>query len=71
MISENITIDEQTTNGKMLDIDCKLEKLVEEETELLRHTEIKDKKNNIELLKSRLAKPRIKDNKNTILMDEK
>ena len=55
----------------MPDLDCKQENLVEEQTELLRHIEIEDKRDNIELLKSKLAKLRIKDNKNTDLMDER
>ena len=46
----------------MLDLDYEQENLIKEETELLRHIEIEDKRDNIELIKSRSSKLIIKDN---------
>ena len=52
----------------MQKLESELDNLTEE-SELIKHIEIKEKKNNIEFLKSRLAKLRIKDNKNAVLID--
>ena len=54
----------------MQKLESELDDLTEEESELIKHIEIEEKKNNIEFLKSRLAKLRIKD-KNAVLIDER
>ena len=55
----------------MQKLECELDNLTEEESELIKHIEIEEKKNKIEFLKSRLAKLRTKDNKNAVLIDER
>ena len=55
----------------MQKFESELDNLAEEESELIKHIEIEEMKSNIEFLKSSLAKLRIKDNKNAVLIDER
>ena len=70
-LSDNFIEYERTNTGKMQKLESELDNLTEEESELIKIIEIEEKKNNIEFLKSRLAKLRIKDNKNAVLIDER
>ena len=62
-LSDNFIEYDHTNTGKMQKFESELDNLADEESELIKRIEIEEKKNNIEFLKSRLAKLRIKDNK--------